>query len=48
MKIGDVRCIPLASPQRGRNYLIVKVETDEGIYGIGEAGITSKELAVRV
>ena len=47
MKIGDVRCIPLASPQRRRNYLIVKVETDEGIYGIGEAGITGKELAVQ-
>ena len=47
MKIVDVRCIPVASPLQGRNYLFVKVETDEGIYGLGEAGITGKELAVQ-
>jgi L-alanine-DL-glutamate epimerase-like enolase superfamily enzyme len=47
MKIVDVRCIPLASPQSGRNYLIIKVETDEGLYGIGESGIIGKELAVQ-
>ncbi len=29
-----------------RPYLFVKVETDEGIYGIGEAGITWREWAV--
>lgn len=29
-----------------RNYLFVVVDTDEGIWGVGEAGITSRELAV--
>ncbi|GAI16148.1 unnamed protein product, partial [marine sediment metagenome] len=29
-----------------RPYLFVKVETDEGVYGIGEAGITWREWAV--
>jgi L-alanine-DL-glutamate epimerase-like enolase superfamily enzyme len=29
-----------------RNYLFVVVDTDEGIYGVGEAGITGRELAV--
>src|SRR5918996_4420616 len=29
-----------------RNQLLVKVETDEGIHGWGEAGLSSRELAV--
>ncbi len=29
-----------------RNFLFVVVDTDEGISGVGEAGITSRELAV--
>ena len=29
-----------------RNQLVVKVETDEGIYGLGESGISGRELAV--
>ena len=29
-----------------RTFLFVKIETDEGVYGIGESGITSRELAV--
>jgi L-alanine-DL-glutamate epimerase-like enolase superfamily enzyme len=29
-----------------RNYLFVVVDTDEGIYGLGEAGLTGRELAV--
>ena len=28
-----------------RTMLFVKVETDEGIIGIGEGGLTSRELA---
>jgi L-alanine-DL-glutamate epimerase-like enolase superfamily enzyme len=30
----------------GRNFLFVVVDTDEGIYGVGEAGLTGRELAV--
>jgi L-alanine-DL-glutamate epimerase-like enolase superfamily enzyme len=29
-----------------RNLLFVVVDTDEGIHGIGEAGLTGRELAV--
>jgi galactonate dehydratase len=29
-----------------RNQLVVKVETDEGIYGLGESGLSGRELAV--
>ena len=46
MKITKIRAIPVNSGIPGRNYLFVKVETDEGLYGLGEAGITGKELAV--
>jgi galactonate dehydratase len=44
MKITAIKPYPVGS--NGRNFLFVKVETDEGIYGIGEAGLTWKELAV--
>ena len=46
MKITKIRAIPVNSGIGTRNYLFVKVETDEGLYGLGEAGITGKELAV--
>ena len=42
MKITDIRSILLAS---GRDIHIVKVETDEGIYGLGEAGCSRREYA---
>ena len=29
-----------------RNQLIIKVETDQGIYGWGESGLSSREKAV--
>lgn len=44
MKISDIRVFPVWGG--GRNYLFVKVETDEGLYGIGESGLTWRELAV--
>ncbi len=44
MKITAVKPYPVRSG--GRNFMFVKVETDEGIYGIGESGLTWKELAV--
>jgi L-alanine-DL-glutamate epimerase-like enolase superfamily enzyme len=43
MKITDVKTFPIFDGTR--NYLFVKVETDEGLYGIGEFGITWKEKA---
>lgn len=44
MKITAIKPYPLWDG--GRNFMFVKVETDEGIYGIGESGLTWKELAV--
>lgn len=43
MKITDVKTFPCFIGSR--NYLFVKVETDEGLYGVGEFGITWKEQA---
>ena len=44
MKITDVKPYPVWVGKR--NQMVVKIETDEGIYGLGEAGVTSRELAV--
>ena len=44
MKITDVKPIPVWVG--GRNQLVVKVETDEGIHGWGESGLSGRELAV--
>ena len=44
MKITDIK-IHLAS--EWRTFLFVTVHTDEGIVGIGEGGITSRELGVK-
>jgi len=43
MVITEVKTFPVYDGSR--NYLFVKVETDEGIYGVGEFGITWKEQA---
>jgi galactonate dehydratase len=43
MKIRDIKTFPTMI---GRNQLIVKVETDEGLYGWGESGLSSRERAV--
>ena len=43
MKIARVRAIPCLD---WRPMLFVIVETDTGIVGVGEAGITSREIAV--
>ena len=42
MKITDIKTFPI---QAGRDMFVVKVETDEGIYGLGEGGCSSRELA---
>src|SRR5215218_3763783 len=44
MKITGIETYPVWGGER--NLLIVVVDTDEGIYGVGEAGLTGRELAV--
>ena len=44
MKITDIRSYPTWVGHR--NQLVVKVETDEGLYGLGESGFSGRELAV--
>src|SRR5215510_2073760 len=44
MKITEIKTFPVWVGSR--NQLIVKVETDEGIYGLGESGLSGRELAV--
>ena len=44
MKITNVEPFPVWAGRR--NFLFVVVDTDEGIYGVGEAGLTGRELAV--
>ncbi len=47
MKITDVKTFLIHDPDRpDRNYSFVKVYTDEGLTGLGEAGINGKELAL--
>ena len=45
MKITDVKSFPVWAEHR--NLMLVKVETDEGYYGWGEAGLSGRELAVQ-
>lgn len=44
MKISNIEAFPVWGGHR--NFLFVVVDTDEGIYGVGEAGLTGRELAV--
>ena len=30
----------------GRNFVTLKIETDEGVYGLGDATLNGRELAV--
>src|SRR6185312_1992375 len=43
MKITDCRVI-VCSP--GRNFVTLKIETDEGLHGVGDATLNGRELAV--
>ncbi|NLV73504.1 MAG: mandelate racemase/muconate lactonizing enzyme family protein [Chloroflexi bacterium] len=45
MKISDIKTYPIWVGTR--NQMIVKVETDEGLVGWGEGGLSSRELAVQ-
>jgi galactonate dehydratase len=44
MKITDIRAIQART--KGGSVHVIKIETDEGLFGIGEAGMQSRELAV--
>lgn len=44
MKITSVRAVPVLAGTRPQ--LLVRVDTDEGIHGWGESGLSSRELAV--
>jgi galactonate dehydratase len=46
MRITDIKAYPLWIA--ARNLLVIKVETDAGIYGLGESGLSSREQAVIV
>ena len=43
MKITDIKCFPIHFGHK--NYTFIKVETDTGLYGMGEFGLTWKEQA---
>src|SRR5213592_1370335 len=43
MKITDARVI-ICSP--GRNFVTLKITTEDGIYGLGDATVNGRELAV--
>lgn len=43
MKITNVECLPVDD---GRNCVFVIVETDEGIFGVGEAGLVRRAEAI--
>jgi galactonate dehydratase len=45
MKITDVEVLTV--PDRGDSMMLVVVDTDEGIHGIGEVGIRTRQEAVR-
>ena len=44
MKITGIERFPVRGGKR--NHLFVVVDTDEGLYGVGEAGLTGRELTV--
>jgi galactonate dehydratase len=46
MKITNVEPILVSAGPGKRNYTFVVVDTDEGISGVGESGLSSRELAV--
>ena len=45
MRITDIKPFPVWVGTR--NQMLVKVETDEGIYGWGESGLSSREIGVK-
>ena len=45
MKVTQIKSYPVQDNE-SRGYFIVKVETDEGVYGLGEVGIRNWSGAV--
>ena len=45
MKVTQIRSFPVRD-EGGRSYFIVRVDTDAGIYGLGEAGIKNWGMAI--
>ncbi len=39
MKVTSIKPMPIATESPGGSVFVVKVETDAGIYGLGEAGM---------
>ena len=46
MNITDVKTFVVHVPEHGRNFTLLKIYTDEGLTGPGEAGVTWKEQAI--
>ena len=49
MKITEIECIPLSVPLKGQpgrmnNTLLVRINTDEGISGLGDGGLVSQDI----
>lgn len=44
MKITNIECVPVQAP--GRTFVIILVSTDEGITGVGEAGLQRRPRAI--
>jgi L-alanine-DL-glutamate epimerase-like enolase superfamily enzyme len=51
MKITTIECVPLSLPRKMKgenarpgNVLLVKINTDEGITGMGDAGGVNNEI----
>ena len=44
MRIAEVKWFPVWAG--GRNQMIVRIETDTGLFGLGESGVSGRELAV--
>jgi galactonate dehydratase len=45
MKVTAVRCFPVKAGHR--NQYAVAIDTDEGISGVGEGGVSGRELAMQ-
>src|SRR5437899_1329046 len=47
VKITNIETLIVSSGPGKKNFCFVVVDTDEGIWGVGESGLSSRELAVQ-